>query len=37
MHGWGVECVRDVVRKYDGIMDIEYHDGKFIVDIIFIG
>lgn len=36
-HGWGVECVRDVVRKYDGIMDIEYHDGKFIVDIIFIG
>ena len=36
-HGWGVECVRDVVKKYDGIMDIKYHDGKFIVDIIFIG
>lgn len=36
-HGWGVECVRDVVKKYDGLMDIEYHDGKFVVDIIFIG
>lgn len=36
-HGWGVECVRDVVRKYDGMIDIEYHDGKFVVDIMFIG
>lgn len=35
-HGWGLECVRDVVKKYDGIMDIKYHNGKFIVDIIFI-
>lgn len=36
-HGWGVECVRDVVKKYDGIIDIAYHDGKFAVDIMFIG
>lgn len=36
-HGWGVECVREVVRKYDGMIDIDYHDGKFMVDIMFIG
>lgn len=36
-HGWGVENVKDLVAKYDGIIDITYGGGKFEVDIILTG
>ncbi|MDE5696151.1 MAG: ATP-binding protein [Lachnospiraceae bacterium] len=35
-HGWGLESVKDTVKKYDGTADIVYENGKFVVDIVFI-
>lgn len=35
-HGWGLESVKDTVKKYDGTIDIVYENGKFVVDIVFI-
>lgn len=34
-HGWGLESVKDTVKKYDGAIDIAYEKGKFVVDIVF--
>ena len=36
-HGWGLESVRDTVKKYDGLIDILYENKKFVVDIVFMG
>lgn len=35
VHGWGLESVKDTVKKYDGTIDIVYENGKFVVDIMF--
>lgn len=39
-HGWGLESVKDTVKKYDGIIEISYAeisyaDKKFVVEIVF--
>lgn len=34
-HGWGLESVKDTVKKYDGMVDIIYMNKKFVVDIMF--
>ncbi|MDE7203425.1 MAG: ATP-binding protein [Lachnospiraceae bacterium] len=34
-HGWGLESVKDMVKKYHGTIDIIYESKKFVVDIVF--
>ncbi len=34
-HGWGLESVKDTVKKYDGIIEISYRNQKFVVEIVF--
>ncbi len=34
-HGWGLESVKDTVKKYDGTIQISYENRKFAVDIVF--
>ena len=34
-HGWGLESVKDTVKKYDGTIQISYEHRKFAVDIVF--
>ena len=34
-HGWGLESVKDTVKKYDGMVEIIYMNKKFVVDIMF--
>ncbi|MCI8966577.1 MAG: sensor histidine kinase [Lachnospiraceae bacterium] len=36
-HGWGLESVKDTVKKYDGTIDILYENKRFVVDIVFMG
>ena len=36
-HGWGLESVKDTVKKYDGMIDILYENKRFVVDIVFMG
>ena len=34
-HGWGLESVKDTVKKYGGIIEISYRNQKFVVEIVF--
>ena len=36
MHGFGLEIVKDIVNKYNGILDISSDDDLFKVKIMFI-
>lgn len=33
-HGWGLKSIRDIVDKYDGLIDIYENSGMFFVDIL---
>ncbi|MFR4318116.1 MAG: GHKL domain-containing protein [Eubacterium sp.] len=33
-HGIGLESVQNIVEKYDGILDLEYENKKFVTSII---
>ena len=33
-HGIGLENVQNIVEKYDGILDLEYENKKFVTSII---
>lgn len=35
-HGWGIENVREIVERYKGILDINYQNLKFQVDLVLI-
>ncbi|HSH34949.1 GHKL domain-containing protein, partial [Schnuerera sp.] len=32
-HGFGIKSIKGVVEKYDGILNYEYNEGKFILNI----
>lgn len=36
MHGWGIENVKEIVKKYNGRFDINYGDGIFLAIIVLI-
>jgi sensor histidine kinase regulating citrate/malate metabolism len=32
-HGFGIKSIKQVVEKYDGMLNYEYQDGQFILNI----
>ena len=35
-HGWGIENVREIVRRYKGMLDIQYENQNFSVDLVLL-
>ena len=36
IHGWGIENVKEIVNKYEGVLDIKFGNKIFLVEIILI-